>query len=158
MIDKAGFSGIGFSVVFATVALAMIVTARFAKRFVMRWGIAGSLARGMAVLLFGAVLLVFGELFLQPSLVSFVVPMWIIAIGIVVATAVTANGALDAFGDTAGTAVALYSCVASIIVGFAGTFFVILLGSDSAWPLAGYVSATALTTLAGLWCLRGPAR
>jgi DHA1 family florfenicol/chloramphenicol resistance protein-like MFS transporter len=158
LIDRAGFSGIGFSVVFATVALVMIVTARFAKRFVMRWGIAGSLARGMAVLLFGAVLLVFGELFLQPSLVSFVVPMLIIAIGIVVATAVTANGALDAFGDTAGTAVALYSCVASIIVGFAGTFFVILLGSDSAWPLAGYVSATALTTLAGLWCLRGPAR
>ncbi|MGO7273643.1 CmlA/FloR family chloramphenicol efflux MFS transporter, partial [Rhizobium ruizarguesonis] len=59
---------------------------------------------------------------LQPSLVSFVVPMWIIAIGIVVATEVTANGALDAFGDTDGTAVALYSCVASIIVGFAGTF------------------------------------
>ncbi|MBY5733381.1 multidrug effflux MFS transporter [Rhizobium leguminosarum] len=158
LIDNAGFSGIAFSFVFATVALVMIVTARFAKRFVMRWDIAGSLARGMAMLLLGAVLLAFGQLFLQPSLVSFVVPMWIIAIGIVVATAVTANGALDAFGDTAGTAVALYSCVASIIVGFAGTFFVILLGGDSAWPLVGYVSATALTTLAGLSCLREPAR
>ncbi|MBB4236475.1 CmlA/FloR family chloramphenicol efflux MFS transporter [Rhizobium esperanzae] len=154
LIDKAGFSGTGFSFVFATVALVMIVTARLTKRFVMRWGIAGSLARGMAILLLGAALLAFGELFLPPSLVSFVVPMWVIAIGIVFATAVTANGALDAFGDTAGTAVAIYFCVESIIVGFAGTLFVFLLGGDSAWPLVGYVCVTALTTLAGLRCLR----
>jgi len=135
----------------------MIVTAPFAKSFVMRWGIAGSLARGMATLLLGAVLLAFGELFLQPSFVSFVVPMWIIAIGIVLATAVTANGALEAFGDTAGTAVALYFCVESILVGFAGTVFVLLLGGDSAWPVVGYISVSALATLAGLWSLRQPA-
>ncbi|EJC78797.1 drug resistance transporter, Bcr/CflA subfamily [Rhizobium leguminosarum bv. trifolii WSM2297] len=157
LIDKAGFSGMGFSLVFATVALVMIVTARFASGFVMRWGIAGSLARGMAMLLAGAVLLAFGELFLQPSFLSFVVPMWIIAIGIVLSTAVTANGALDALGETAGTAVALYSCVQSIIVGFAGTVFVLLLGGDSAWPLVGYVCVTALTTLSGLWSLQEPA-
>ncbi|EJT07170.1 CmlA/FloR family chloramphenicol efflux MFS transporter [Rhizobium sp. CCGE 510] len=156
LIDKAGFSGIGFSFVFATVALVMIVTARFAKRFTMRWGVAGSLARGMATLLVGAVLLAIGELFLQPSFTSFVVPMWIIAIGIVFATAVTANGALDAFGDTAGTAVAFYFCAESIIVGVAGTLFVVLLGGDSAWPLVGYVCVTALTTLAGLSLLPEP--
>lgn len=80
--------------------------------------------------------------------------MWIIAIGIVLATAVTANGALEAFGDTAGTAVAFYFCIESIIVGFAGTVFVLLLGGDSAWPLVGYISASALATLAGLWSLR----
>ncbi|MBX5034959.1 CmlA/FloR family chloramphenicol efflux MFS transporter [Rhizobium lentis] len=157
LIDRAGFSGVGFSVAFATVALVMIVTAPFAKRFVIGWGTVGSLARGMATLLLGAALLAFGELFLQPSFGSFVVPMWIIAVGIVLTTAVTANGALDGFGDTAGTAVAFYFCVESIIVGFAGTFFVILLGGDSAWPLAGYVCATALTTLAGLRLLRKPA-
>jgi DHA1 family florfenicol/chloramphenicol resistance protein-like MFS transporter len=157
LIGKAGFSGIGFSFAFATVALVMIVAAQFAKRFVMRWGIAGSLARGMVMLLLGAVLLAFGELFLQPSLLSFVGPIWIIAIGIVLATAVTANGALEAFGDMAGTAVALYSCVQSIIVSIAGTLFVLLLGGDSAWPLVGYVCVTALTTLSGLWSLRKPA-
>ncbi|PCK87915.1 chloramphenicol efflux MFS transporter [Rhizobium sophoriradicis] len=157
LIDKAGFSGTGFSLAFATVALVMIVTARFAKRFVMRWGIAGSLSGGMAMLLLGAMLLAFGELFLQPSLLSFVAPMWIIAIGIVLATAVTANGALDAFGDMAGTAVAFYSCVQSVIVSIAGTLFVFLLGSDSAWPLVGYVCVTALTTLSGLWFLSEPA-
>lgn len=42
LIDRAGFSGITFSVIFASVALVMIVTARFAKRFVRCWGIAGT--------------------------------------------------------------------------------------------------------------------
>jgi DHA1 family florfenicol/chloramphenicol resistance protein-like MFS transporter len=55
------------------------------------------------------------------------------------------------------TAVALYFCIESIIVSFAETFFVLLLGGDRAWPLVGYVCVTALTTLAGLWSLREPA-
>ncbi|WP_245344834.1 MULTISPECIES: CmlA/FloR family chloramphenicol efflux MFS transporter [unclassified Rhizobium] len=37
LIDRAGFSGITFSFIFASVALVMIVTARFASRFVTRW-------------------------------------------------------------------------------------------------------------------------
>ncbi|TLX09856.1 CmlA/FloR family chloramphenicol efflux MFS transporter [Rhizobium sp. MHM7A] len=150
LIDRAGFSGFTFSVIFASVALVMIATARFAKRFVRRWGIAGSLARGMAMLLLGAVMLATGEMFLQAPLVGLILPMWIIAVGIVFATAVTANGALAAFGNTAGTAVALYFCVESLLVGIAGTLFVFLLDGDTVWPLAGYTGATALITLAGL--------
>ncbi|ARO29645.1 Bcr/CflA subfamily drug resistance transporter protein [Rhizobium sp. NXC14] len=150
LIDRAGFSGISFSFIFASVALVMIVTARLAKRFITRWGIAGSLARGMALLLVGAVMLAMGEMFLQEPLVRLILPMWIIAIGIVFATAVTANGALAAFGNSAGTAVALYFCVESLLVGAAGTLFVILLDGDTAWPLAAYTGAAALITLAGL--------
>jgi len=43
------------------------------------------------------------------------------------------------------------------LVGFAGTVFVLLLGGDSAWPVVGYISVSALATLAGLWSLRQPA-
>lgn len=102
------------------------------------------------MLLLGAVMLATGEMFLQAPLVGLILPMWIIAVGIVFATAVTANGALAAFGDTAGTAVALYFCVESLLVGIAGTLFVFLLDGDTVWPLAGYTGATALITLAGL--------
>lgn len=150
LIDKAGYSQLGFSLAFATAALAMIVTTRFARRFVARWGIAGSLARGMAMLLAGAALLALGQLFGEPSFWTFVVPMWVISVGIVFAGAVTANGALEAFGDAAGTAVALYFCVQSLIVGVVGTLAVVMLGGDTAWPLAAYCAVMAGVTLAGL--------
>lgn len=37
LIDKAGYSELQFSLAFATVAIVMIITARFAERFVSRW-------------------------------------------------------------------------------------------------------------------------
>ncbi len=49
LIGQAEYSEIGFSFAFATVALVMIVTTRFAKSFVARWGIAGCVARGDGV-------------------------------------------------------------------------------------------------------------
>lgn len=85
----------------------MILTTRFAKRFVASWGLAGSLTRGMLMLLLGAALLTAGQLLAAPSFWTFVVPMWVIATGIVFAASVTAHGALQAFGSVAGTAVAL---------------------------------------------------
>jgi len=150
LIDRAGYSQLGFSAAFATAAVAMIVTTRFARRFVAHWGIAGSLVRGMAMLLLGAAFLTIGQLFAEPSFLTFVVPMWVISVGIVFAGSVTANGALEAFGDAAGTAVALYFCVQSLIVGVAGTLAVVMLGGDTAWPLAAYCAVMALVTLGGL--------
>ncbi|MGH6860009.1 MAG: CmlA/FloR family chloramphenicol efflux MFS transporter [Phyllobacterium sp.] len=150
LIDRAGYSQTGFSLAFATAALVMILTSRFAKRFVAAWGIPGSLARGMAMLLLGAGLLAVGELAFTPSFWSFVVPMWIIAVGIVFASSVTANGALQEFGHAAGTAVALYFCVQSLIVGVIGTLLVIGLGGDTAWPLIGYCAIMASITLLAL--------
>ncbi|RUU06385.1 CmlA/FloR family chloramphenicol efflux MFS transporter [Mesorhizobium sp. USDA-HM6] len=154
LIGQAGFSQVGFSLAFATAAFAMIVISRFAKTFVARWGIAGSAARGMAMLLLGAVLVAAGEIFATPSFATFVVPMWIIAIGIVFTASVTANGALEPFGDVAGTAVALYFCLQSVIVSVAGTLLVIILDGDTAWPLAGYAAGFALATLFALRRLR----
>lgn len=150
LIDHAGFSEIGFSLAFATAAFVMVLTTRFAKRFVASWGIAGSLARGMVMLLLGAMLLAVGQLVSTPSFWTFVLPMWVIAVGIVFASSVTANGALQEFGNVAGTAVALYFCAQSLIVGIVGTLLVVLLGGDTAWPLVGYASIMALVTLIAL--------
>ncbi|OHV82246.1 CmlA/FloR family chloramphenicol efflux MFS transporter [Rhizobium sp. LCM 4573] len=150
LIGRVGFSEIGFSLAFATAAFVMILTSRFAKRFVGRWGVAGSLARGMLLLLLGALLLGIGQGLAEPSFWSFLPPMWIIAVGIVFATSVAANGALREFGSVAGTAVALYFCIQSVIVGVAGTLSVVLLGGDTVWPLAGYCAVMALITLAAL--------
>lgn len=157
LIDRAGFSGLGFSIAFATAALVMIATARFAKRLVDRWGVAGSLARGMALLVMGAGLLAVGQLSMPPSFCSFVLPMWVIAVGIVLASSVTANGALAEFGDGAGKAVALHFCIQSLIVGVAGTLAVVLLDGETAWPLAAYAAGMGTLTLVALRHLRGRA-
>ena len=157
LIGQAGFSQIGFSVAFASAALVMILTSRLAKRFVARWGIAGSVMRGMAMLLAGAALLAAGQSLAAPSFVSFVIPMWIIAIGIVFTVSVTANGALEPFGDRAGTAVALYFCLQSVIVSIAGTLFVVCLDGDTAWPLAAYAASFAIITILALGRLKSQA-
>ncbi|MGH2343295.1 chloramphenicol/florfenicol efflux MFS transporter FloR [Segnochrobactraceae bacterium EtOH-i3] len=154
LIGQAGYSEIGFSFAFATVALVMIVTTRFAKSFVARWGIAGCVARGMALLVCGAVLLGIGDLFGSPSLLSFIVPMWVMAVGIVFTVSVTANGALAQFDDIAGSAVAFYFCIQSLIVSLAGTFAVTLLNGDTAWPVICYSTMMAVLVSFGLAFLR----
>jgi DHA1 family florfenicol/chloramphenicol resistance protein-like MFS transporter len=147
LIDRAGYSEMEFSFAFATAAVVMIITTRFAKRFVAGWGNSGSLVRGMAMLLLGAGLLSIGQVFGVPSFWTFIVPMWIMAIGIVLTVSVTANGALDKFGDIAGSAVALHFCVQSLIVSIGGTLVVIGLQGDTAWPLATFSSIMAIVVL-----------
>ncbi len=147
LIDRAGYSELEFSLAFATVAVAMILTTRFAKLFVARRGNAGALMRGMAMLLFGAGLLIVGQVFGAPSFWTFIVPMWAMAIGIVFAVSVTANGALEEFGDIAGTAVAVHFCIQSLIVGIAGTLAVIGFKGDTAWPLIAYAATMAIIVL-----------
>jgi DHA1 family florfenicol/chloramphenicol resistance protein-like MFS transporter len=154
LIGQADYSEIGFSLAFATVALVMIVTTRFAKSFVARWGIAGCAARGMALLVCGAILLGIGELFGSPSFLSFILPMWVMAVGIVFTVSVTANGALAQFDDIAGSAVAFYFCVQSLIVSIVGTLAVTLLNGDTAWPVICYATTMAMLVSTGLALLR----
>jgi DHA1 family florfenicol/chloramphenicol resistance protein-like MFS transporter len=154
LIGRAGYSELGFSLAFATVAVAMIVTTRFAKTFVAGWGVAGCVARGMALLGCGAILLGLGDRFGAPSFVTFILPMWVVAVGIVVTVSVTANGALGAFDDVAGSAVALYFCLQSLVVGGVGTLAVTWLGGDTAWPVIGYAATMAGLVSAGLALLR----
>ena len=147
LVEGAGYSELNFSLAFATVAVVMIITTRFARQFVARWGIAGSLARGMAALLLGAVLLSLGQAVGSPTFLALVVPMWVMAIGIVLSVSVTANGALSEFDDVAGSAVAVYFCVQSLFVGFVGTMVVLVFQGDTPWPLVAYSSVMALSVL-----------
>lgn len=146
LIDGAGLSELGFSLAFATAALVMIATGRFARGFVGRWGVAGTMVRGMLLLLAGAGLLALGQVS-APSFWTFMPPMWLMSVGIVFTASVSANGALQAFDQAAGTAVALHFCVQSLITGLAGTTFVVLLEGTTAWPLAGYAACMAVVTL-----------
>lgn len=154
LIERAGYSELEFSIAFSTVAVAMIITTRCSRRLIGQLGTARCLTTGMAALMFGAVLLSLGEVADQPSLLTFIVPMWIMAIGIVLAVSVTAEGALSGFEDRAGSAVALYFCAQSLIVGFFGTCAVITLRADTVWPLVAYSSGMAAAVLGSWFVLR----
>lgn len=154
LVERAGYSELAFSLAFATVALAMIVTTRFARRFVLAWGPAGSVLRGMGLFLVGALLLAAGEVWAEPSVWTFILPMWIVAVGIVFTGAVTANRALEGFGAIAGTAVAFHFCIQSLIVAIFGTLAVVVLDGDTAWPLVAYVAGMAVIVIAAVLAVR----
>ncbi|HDR9808449.1 TPA: CmlA/FloR family chloramphenicol efflux MFS transporter [Burkholderia cenocepacia] len=154
LVGQAGYSRTEFSVAFATVAIVMIGAARFARWFVSNWGIPGCFVRGAGVMMAGAIALAACTALMAPSFVSFVMPMWIVAIGIVLMSSVTANGALRDFDDAAGTAVALYYCVQSLIVGGAGTFVTLVLPGDTPWPLAAFCFVTPTACVLALAALK----
>ncbi len=154
LIGRAGFSETGFSLAFASVAVVMIVASRALPRCTQAWGARRSVAGGMAVILAGGIALAGGETVLPASFASLIVPMWIAAIGIVLTASMTANGALAEFGDSAGTAVAVYFCVQSVAATTVGTALVLLLPGDTAWPLVAFCAVMPLLTLALLARLR----
>ncbi|MGP3711644.1 CmlA/FloR family chloramphenicol efflux MFS transporter [Brucella sp. RRSP16] len=147
LIERGGFGETGFSFAFASVALVMIAATRVLPRKTQKWGARTSVALGMATLLASALLLVLGETLLAPSFLSLIVPMWLAAVGIVLITSMTANGALAAFDDSAGMAVAVYFCIQSLIVSLAGTALVIFLPGDTAWPLIAFCTVMPLLVL-----------
>lgn len=147
LIGDAGYTEMQFGLAFATAAIVMVVTARFAGSFVARWGIDGCIERGMAMLLIGATTLAAEWSLRSPGFATLVLPTWIMAVGIVLTVSVTANGALAPFADRAGTAVAIYFAGQSIIVSVLGTAAVLLLGGDTAWPLVGFAAALSATVI-----------
>ncbi len=147
IIQRHGYSPLGFSAIFGTVALVLILTSRFAARLVERYGERGCLARGMALIMLGAVLLVGRETMID-HVVGFMLPAWIIAVGIAMTVSVSANGALASFSEIAGTSTALYYCTSSIFLVGTGTIAVVLLPAATAWPLVAYAGLGAVLVLA----------
>lgn len=147
LIGTAGYTEMQFSLSFATVAGVMVIAARAAKSAIPRWDIDGSVRRGMALLGTGAAILAAASSVAEPGFASLVLPVWIMAVGIVVTVSVTANGALDPFADRAGMAVALYFAGQSVIVSVLGTAAVLLFGGATARPLIIFAISLPVTVL-----------
>lgn len=154
LMDHAHFSQTAFSLAFASVAAVMIVATRFAGFFVSKWGISGCFVRGLLVMAVSAVVLAASTALAAPGFLTFIMPMWLMAIGINLVVSVTANGALQDFDDTAGTAVAMYYCVQSLMASGLGTLAILALNGRTAWPLVAYGLTMSTVSLAGFVALR----
>lgn len=152
LVGRMQYSPLSFSLAFATVALMMIFSARLAKRLIARWQVRGTFLRGLWVMIGGALLMALATLW-SPSFASVVLPMWAIAVGLVMVVSVAANGALRDFADASGMAVALYYALQSVIVAGAGTLATVLLPGDTVWPLVAYGLLLPLTSLLAASCL-----
>ncbi len=94
LIGQADYSEIGFSLAFATVALRHDRDNPFCEVLCRQMGIAGCVARGMALLFAERSCWESANSYGSPSFLTFILPMWVMAVGIVFTVSVTANGAL----------------------------------------------------------------
>jgi MFS transporter, DHA1 family, chloramphenicol/florfenicol resistance protein len=150
LVERVGLSGLEFSLAFASTAFVMIVASHAVRPCLDRWGVAGAVQRGMGLLLASALCFGASAAFSEPSIGGVILPSWIMAVGIVLTVSVSANGALEAFGDQAGLAVALYFAGQSLIVSLVGTLAVILFNGSTVWPLAAYMLTLPTLVLLGL--------
>ncbi|OTA19218.1 chloramphenicol efflux protein [Xenorhabdus beddingii] len=151
MMGRQGLSQLSFSLLFATVAIAMMVTSRCVGRLIARWGSLNTLRAGMCCLMAGALLLAAGEMLIPKSVLGFIAPMWLVGVGIATAVSVAPNGALRGFDHIAGTATAVYFCLGGLLLGGIGTLSLTLLSHTTAWPIIAYCLILAMTVL----CLSG---
>lgn len=154
LVERMQYSQITFSLAFATVALVMILMSRMAKTFIARWAVPGTFVRGLCVMVAGVLLMALAAE-LPLSFASVVLPMWGIAVGLVMVVSVAANGALSEFADASGTAVALYYAMQSLIVACFGTLATVLLPGDTVWPLVAYGLLLPVASLVAAAMLRG---
>lgn len=153
LVGRMQYSPLSFSLAFATVALVMIVTARMAHVCIARWNVRGTFLRGLWVMVAGVLLMALAAAW-PPSFIAVVLPMWGIAVGLVMVVSVAASGALRDFADASGTAVALYYAVQSLIVAGIGTLVTLVLPGDTVWPLVAYGLLLPLASPAGTAALR----
>ena len=147
MMGRQALSQLSFSLLFATVAIAMMATARIMGRLIPRWGSLNTLRVGMGCLVVGALLLAVGETLIPNSVLGFIAPMWLVGVGIATAASVAPNGALRGFDHIAGTATAVYFCLGGLLLGGIGTFIIALLPSDTTWPIIAYCLILAIAVL-----------
>ncbi|MEN2976656.1 CmlA/FloR family chloramphenicol efflux MFS transporter (plasmid) [Tistrella bauzanensis] len=151
MIGRQGLSPITFSLLFGTVAVVMMITARLIGPRVRHWGAIGCLRIAMACIIAASLLLTIGELAAPHAVTALLLPMWLAGIGIAITATVAPGIALHGFDHMAGTATALYFCVGGVVLGGVGTAMIGLSAAGTAWPIIGY----GITLPATVWCLTG---
>lgn len=154
MMGRQQLSQLGFSLLFATVAIAMMAAARLMGRLISRWGNLKTLRLGMGGLIAGAAILAAAELLAPHSPLGLIAPMWLVGASIATAVSVAPNGALQGLDHIAGTATAVYFCLGGLILGGIGTLAVMLLPGGTSWPIIAY----ALSLATAVMCLSGTAR
>lgn len=147
MMGRQGLSQLNFSLLFATVALAMMGTARLIGRMIPRWGKLKTLRFGMGGMIAGATCLAITELLAPHSVLGLIVPMWLVGAGIATTVSVAPDGALQGHDHMAGTATALYFCLGGLILGGLGTLAITLLPNETSWPITGYCLGLATAVL-----------
>lgn len=138
MMGRQGLSQLSFSLLFATVAIAMMATSKTIGGLISRWGNVNMLRAGMSCLIAGALLMIIGETLAPESVIGFIAPMWLIGSGIAILVSVAPNGALQGLDNIAGTATAVYFCLGGLLLGGFGTLAVTLLPGKTAWPVIAY--------------------
>ncbi len=147
MMNRQGLSQMTFSLLFATVAIAMMVAARSVGNLIVRWGLLNTLRMGMFCLIAGALLLSAGETLIPSSVFGFIVPMWLVGVGVAIAIAVAPNGALQGFDHMAGTVTAFYSCLGGVLLGIGGTLTITFFSNTTTWPIIVYCLVLAIGVL-----------
>ncbi|WP_335922257.1 multidrug effflux MFS transporter [Shewanella algae] len=144
LMDTLRLSKVEFSLWFGSVAIVMILTTRFVKPLVRRWGISGTVFRGLAGLFVSGLILYLCEWFFGVTLLGFMLPMYLIGVNIALTCAVSANGALHAFSASAGLATALYYALESLYLSLMVSVLIKLIPPGTSATIAVYILISSL--------------
>ncbi|WP_345873570.1 multidrug effflux MFS transporter [Shewanella algae] len=144
LMDTLSLSKLEFSLWFGSVAIVMILTTRFVKPLVGRWGIRGTVFRGLAGLFVCGLILYLCEWLFGVTLLGFMLPMYLIGVNIALTCAVSANGALHAFSASAGLATALYYALESLYLSLMVSVLIKLIPPGTSATIAVYIFISSL--------------
>lgn len=144
LMDTLSLSKVEFSLWFGSVAIVMILTTRFVKPLVRRWGISGTVFRGLVGLFVSGLILYLCEWLFGVTLLGFMLPMYLIGVNIALTCAVSANGALHAFSASAGLATALYYALESLYLSLMVSVLIKLIPPGTSATIAVYILISSL--------------
>ncbi|MCU1798771.1 hypothetical protein CUU45_16015 [Pectobacterium polaris] len=138
MMGRQGLSPLLFSMVFATVAIAIMIVARMMGKLIPVWGSVKVMRIAMGCLILGGMMLIISELLLPFWVPGFIAPMWIIGIGIAMSVSIAPNGALQGFYEIAGTVTAVYFCLGGVLLSSIGTVIISISPVGTSWPIVAF--------------------